>query len=62
MMNFEHSGAADPRDKEYALNIVPDYTASVQKIYTGVVKMYIYQNMARFETTKLPYRRILQLD
>jgi hypothetical protein len=49
MIDFGHSGATDPRDKVYALldiakdgsSIVPDYTATVRRVYTDVVKMHI---------------------
>lgn len=49
MICFGHSQATDPRDKIYAflgiasdgLETIPDYTASVQQIYTDLVKSYI---------------------
>jgi hypothetical protein len=49
MIDFGHSQATDPRDKIYAFlsvakdghEIVPDYTASVQEVYTKVAKVYI---------------------
>jgi len=55
MADFGHTQATDPRDKVFAFlsiakdghMLVPDYTASVQKIFTDVVEMYInkYHNL-----------------
>jgi hypothetical protein len=55
MIDFGHSQATDPRDKVFAYlgiakdghMMVPDYTASVQKVYTDIVKSYLNkdQNM-----------------
>ena len=49
MLDFGHCLATDPRDKVYAYlglandvhTIVPDYTASIQRVYTDLVKTYI---------------------
>lgn len=48
MIDFGHSLAIDPRDKAFAYigiakddqEIIPDYTASVQKAYADAVKIY----------------------
>ena len=49
MLDFGHCLATDPRDKVYAyLNlakdistVIPDYTASIQRVYTDFAKTYI---------------------
>jgi hypothetical protein len=52
MIDFGHCQATDPRDKVFAYlgiakdgrMMVPDYTASVQKVYIDVVKFYLKED------------------